>query len=341
MDRLRTMESFVRVARSGSFTTAASQLGISRALVSRHVTDLERRLGVRLLNRSTRWLNLTERGQSYLEVCEQLLGNLETSERAIAREQDEAAGTLKVVAPKSFGSLNLADAVIAFARAHPRMRVLLTLDDYAFLPYDFVERGFDLAIRSAITRDSALLSRQVAKLEWIVCAAPQYLARNGPPQTPSDLLQHACIAHFHPQSMERDWVFDGPGGRRSIVFEGVFVTNSALVARKAALGGLGIALLPRYAVADDLASGALVQMLKRYRIPTRLVLAVYPRTVAAPQRVRLLVDFLIDWFARSDPNRAALPPDGRAAHDRLAGSPRRAVTRPSSSPASASARRSR
>src|SRR6185503_8022698 len=174
---LRTMESFVRVARSGSFTAAAQQLGISRALVSRHVTDLERRLGVRLLNRSTRWLNLTDQGQRFLESSEQLLGDLEKSERSLVREHNEPAGTLKVVAPKSFGSLNLADATIAFAQAHPRVRELLTLDDYAFLPYDFVERGFDLAIRSAITRDSALVSRQVATLEWIVCAAPDYIAR--------------------------------------------------------------------------------------------------------------------------------------------------------------------
>lgn len=311
------MESFVRVARSGSFTTAAQQLGISRALVSRHVTDLERRLGVRLLNRSTRWLNLTDQGQRFLESSEQLLGDLEKSERSLVRAHNEPAGTLKVVAPKSFGSLNLADAVVAFAQAHPRVRVLLTLDDYAFLPYDFVERGFDLAIRSATTRDSALVSRQVATLEWVVCAAPDYIARKGFPQRPSDLTKHACIAHFHPQSVDRDWVFEGPGGRASIAIEGVFVTNSALVARRAALAGLGIALLPQYGVAAELRSGALVPLLTQYRVPTRLVLAVYPRTVAAPHRIKLFVDFLIAWFLKNDPN-AALPPRAiRAAARRL------------------------
>lgn len=160
--------------------------------------------------------------------------------------------------------------------------MLLTLDDYAFLPYDFVERGFDLAIRSAATRDSALLSRQVAKLEWILCAAPEYLALQGPPLAPSDLVRHACIAHVHPQTIDRHWVFDSHDGRQSVAVEGAFVTNSALVARKAALNGLGIALVPRYAVSADLRSGSLVRLLTRYRVPPRLVLAVYPRTVAAP-----------------------------------------------------------
>src|SRR6185503_14063186 len=164
------------------------------------------------------------------------------------------------------------------------------------------------------TRDSALVSRQVATLEWIVCAAPDYIARKGLPQRPSDLTKHACIAHFHPQSVDRDWAFEGPGGRASIAIEGVFVTNSALVARRAALAGLGIALLPQYGVAAELRSGALVPLLTQYRVPTRLVLAVYPRTVAAPHRIKLFVDFLIEWFLKNDPN-AALQP--RAAARRL------------------------
>jgi len=307
MDRLRTMESFVRVARSGGFTTAATQLGISRALVSRHVTDLERRLGVRLLNRSTRWLALTDHGQRYLEFCERILSDLAKNERSLVRRESDLAGTLRVVVPKSFGCLNLADAVVAFAQAHPHVQIVITLDDYAFLPYDFVERGFDLAIRSAVRRDSALVSRQIATLEWIVCASPTYVARNGAPQAPADLAEHACISHFHPQSIDRDWTFQGPGGRISIRIESDFVTNSALLARKAALAGLGVALLPRYAAAGDLRTGALRRLLPQYEMAERLALAVYPRTVAAPHRVKLFIDFLTAWFARNDPNAEAPP----------------------------------
>ena len=128
MDRFRTMESFVRVVRAGSFTIAASQLGLSRALVSRHVSELESRLGARLLNRSTRSLNLTEEGTAYLEFCERVFRDIESNERAILRTRQEPVGMLKLMAPKSFGAMHLSDAVIAFAKLQPRLRVLLTLE---------------------------------------------------------------------------------------------------------------------------------------------------------------------------------------------------------------------
>ena len=153
MDRFRTMESFVRVVRAGSFTIAGNQLGLSRALVSRHVGDLERRLGVRLLNRSTRSVNLTDEGRAYLAFCDKVFADIEQGERQVARAPEEATGTLRVVAPKSFGSLHLADAVVAFAAAQPKLNVSRSLEDVSFRrPYEFVERGLDLALRSAAVR---------------------------------------------------------------------------------------------------------------------------------------------------------------------------------------------
>jgi DNA-binding transcriptional LysR family regulator len=140
-DRFRTMQSFVRVVRAGSFTLAANQLGLSRALVSRHVSDLESRLGLRLLNRSTRALDLTQEGRQYLEFCEQMFRDLEHKEDEIARVRAAPEGTLRVLAPSSFGTLHLADAVIAFAKAQPRPRVSLLLENTWFRQDDFTQRG--------------------------------------------------------------------------------------------------------------------------------------------------------------------------------------------------------
>src|SRR5262249_34431317 len=148
LDRFRTMESFVRVVRAGSFTIAANQLGLSRALVSRHIGELEDRLGVRLLNRTTRSVSATDAGRSYLEFCEQMFREIDASEHALRRGREEPVGTLRLVVPKSFGTIHMADAVIDFARIHPRLRVTVILEDVGFSRgYDFVERGLDLAVR--------------------------------------------------------------------------------------------------------------------------------------------------------------------------------------------------
>ena len=156
MDRFQVVESFVRVAHGGSFTKAAMQLGLSRALISRRIMDLEARLGVRLLNRSTRSVSLTEEGSAYLVHCEQLLNDMETAEREIARSGKAPLGTIRVLAPKSFGVVCLSDAVIAFSHKHPQIRVSLSLSDFTFRPGDFVEDGFDVAIRIADIRNSSV-----------------------------------------------------------------------------------------------------------------------------------------------------------------------------------------
>jgi DNA-binding transcriptional LysR family regulator len=307
MDRFRTMESFVRVVRAGSFTIAANQLGLSRALVSRHVSGLESRLGVRLLNRSTRSLNLTEEGRTYLEFCEHVFGQIESNERAIVRTRAEPAGMLKIAAPKSFGTLHLADAIVDFATDHPRLRVSLTLEDVSFRrPYDFVERGLDLALRISSLPNSSVIERRIAACDWVVCAAPDYLARFGRPGTPADLADHDCLVHLNVAANDRIWRFEetkGKGRRsRSVKVNDGFSSNSALALRKAALAGLGIAAVPRYIVVDDLASGALVTVLPRHRLPQRPLLAVYPRANPTPQKIEIFLDFLTDWVKAHDIN---------------------------------------
>jgi DNA-binding transcriptional LysR family regulator len=299
------MESFVRVVRSGSFTIAANQLGLSRALVSRHVGDLEQRLGVRLLNRSTRSLNLTDEGRDYLEFCEKVFHDMEANERAIVRARVEPTGTLKLAAPKSFGSLHLADAIVAFAQAQPRLRVSLSLEDVAFRkPYEFVERGLDLALRISSLRTSSLIEEPITLLDWIVCAAPDYLARAGRPNRPEELTGRPCLIHANVTPNDRIWRFEGGRGKAasSVKVSGAFFSNSALALRKAAAAGMGIALLPRYSVADDLAEGTLTQILTRHRVAPRPLFAVYPRTKSVPQKIHIFVEFLRTWIDGEDIN---------------------------------------
>lgn len=201
--------------------------------------------------------------------------------------------------------MHLSDAVIDFARTQPRLRVSLMLDDVSFRTYDFAEKGLDLALRVSAIRNSSVIARNIAYLDWVVCAPPDYLARAGKPATPADLARHSCLVHVNVAANDRIWAFDGPKGRHSVKVNGSFFSNSALTLRKAALAGLGIALLPRYAVADDIASGALVTLLPRHKVPARPLLAVYPRAVAVPQKVQTFVDFLTAWMAKRDVNHAA------------------------------------
>lgn len=298
MDRFRTMESFVRVVRAGSFTTAASQLGLSRALISRHVSELETRLGVRLLNRSTRSISLTDEGASYLDFCEKVFRDIESNEHAIQRVRLEPAGALKLLAPKSFGTLYLSDAVVAFAKAQPRVRVSLLLENTPYGgSYDFAERGIDLVLCFSTQRASSVAEQEIAAMEWTVCASPEYLARAGVPQAPADLSNHACLLHVGTSVNDSIWRFEGPKGPVTAKVRGTFFSDTAMALRTAAIAGLGIAVVPNYAVRRDLAMGSLVEILPSYRMPARPLLAVYPRTPAVPPKVQAFIDFLKAWLA--------------------------------------------
>jgi len=299
MDRFKTIDRVVRVATAGSFSAAAKQLGMSRALVSLHVTDLEKRLGVRLLNRTTRSLTLAEAGTNYLEFCQRMLAEIAEQESSIARLQKDPRGSLKVAAPKSFGTLHLSGAVVSFSAKYSAIQLSLILEDYSFRAYDFVEQGLDVAVRLGDLPASTLVARKIAMLQWIVCASPEYLARRGEPKAPADLGKHACLAHVNLDPNDHAWRLHNSDHVIAVKIAGAFSSNSALVLRKAALAGLGIAYLPRYCIDEDLKSGALRQLLPRYSPPERPIYVVYPSASRVPERVRTFVDFLADWFGKS------------------------------------------
>jgi DNA-binding transcriptional LysR family regulator len=301
MDRFRTMDSFIRVATARSFSAAAKQLGMSRALVSLHITDLEKRLGVRLLNRTTRRMTLTDVGASYLDFCQHLLAEMNEQESTITQLQREPRGSLKVTAPKSFGTLYLSDAMVGFSAQYPDIQVSLILEDYSFRAYDFVDNGLDVAVRLGDLPDSSLIARKIATLQWVVCASPKYLARHGEPMTPADLGAHTCLAHVNLDPNDRAWRLHSSDHVISVKISGAFSSNSALVLRKAALAGLGIGYLPLYCIEDDLKSGALRRLLTNYSPPQRPIYVVYPPVARVPERVRTFVDFLAQWFGKTTP----------------------------------------
>jgi DNA-binding transcriptional LysR family regulator len=302
MDRLKAMHSFVRVMHAGNFSTAARQLGVSRALVSRHIIDLEHHLGFSLLSRSTRSVVPTDDAYSYLKLCERVFRELE-GEQQFVRDRGKNAGTLKVVAPKSFGTLNLSDAILDFAQAEPNFRISLSLEDFSFRPYDFIEKGYDIAICISSISDSALISRRIAALDWVLCATPEYVQRHGKPSRPAEVKHHPCLVHLNLEFNDRIWRFEGDASRSSIKIDGPFRSNSVIVLRKAALRSLGLAILPRYAIAADLSSGALIPLLQRHRLAPRPLSAVYPRPFARLPKIRTFVAWLARWFREHDPNR--------------------------------------
>jgi DNA-binding transcriptional LysR family regulator len=312
MDRFKTMESFIRVARAGSFTTAAQQMGMSRAMISRHIQELEGRLGARLLNRTTRFVKLTDIGAAYFEFCQELLGEIDERERSIIRPQSQLQGSLKISASRGFGTLCITDAVAQFSLEHEQIVVTLLVGDFSPRAYDFVEQGLHVAIRLSPNRDSAIAARKIGTLNYVVCASPTYLSRHGQPKVPADLSKHKCLHHSSLRG--RLWPLKGPRGLESIQIDGYFSSNLSLVLRKAALAGLGIAMLPMYCAMNDLKAGSLVRLLEKYEVPERPVYALFPHSKLIPATTRAFIEFLVGWF--KDPasplsmTAGKLPPKG-------------------------------
>ncbi len=291
MDKLTSMRVFTHVAKHGSFTAVATELAMSRAMVTKHVSQLENSLGVRLLNRTTRSLSLTEVGKLYLERCEQIFADLEETELAISSSQPK--GTLKICAPPSFGVFHLAPAIPDYMEQQPEVKVELSLRE-SFV--DLVAAGLDLAIVVGSLDDSSLISRRLATVDLLVCASPRYLHKFGTPTTPSELKQHNCLVNFsHPPTDE--WPFrHADGTMETVKVKGTMQSNVADALHMAALKGLGLALLPAYMVGTDLFSRRLRVVLGELRPLPVEILAVYPHRRHLSPKVRTFVDFLAARF---------------------------------------------
>lgn len=293
MDRFLEMKVFAAVVDAGSFTAGADVLGMSKAAVSRHVAELEERLGVRLLHRTTRRLSPTTEGEIFHARCRELLGNLDEAEAEISSRVGEATGLLKLNVPVTFGLMHLAPLWPAFMAQHPRLALDITLSDRVA---DLVEEGYDAAVRIAQLGPSSLISRRLASTRMVVCASPDYLARRGEPVHPQDLLRHDVISYSLSASGE-NWSFSGPDGEVTVKVAPRVRTNSGDTCRAAALQHQGIILQPTFIVGQDLAQGTLREILPGYRSGELGIHAVYPSRKFVSPKLRLLIDFLVDAFA--------------------------------------------
>lgn len=290
MDRLTGMQVFVHVARAGSFAAAAREMNMSRAMVSKHIMNLENELGVRLLNRNTRQVSLTEAGADYLERLGHILSDIEEAEAALTQLNTEPRGVLRVNAPPSFGAFHLVPMIAQYMQTCPRVRVELTLTDKSA---DMVEEGFDLAIEVGRLADSSLVARTLAHSRLVVCGAPAYLKRHGIPQTPEDLAAHNCLtsSRFPPRD---EWPFRGPNGDAFHKVSGSFRSNIGDAVHRMAVNGVGLTMLPTYMVGQDLKKGRLQAVLTEYEPSPYVIAALYPDRRYLPAKVRNFLELLAD-----------------------------------------------
>ena len=293
MDTVSGMRAYVAVVAAGSFTAAAERLGMSKALASKYVRQLETRLGTRLLNRTTRSLSPTEAGRAYFQQAQRLLEELDELEASMGAAQAVPRGHLLVAAPVTFGEMYLVDAAADFLAAQPQVSLEFRLSD-RFV--NLVDEGLDLAVRIGRLDDSGLVARRLGASRLVACAAPAYLAHAGRPAHPRDLDHHDCVLDANHRGP--GWRFEAVTGEAIEVRpRGRFRANSAAAARKMALDGGGVALSPGYVVADDLAGGRLERVLTGFTLPETPIQAVYPHARHLAAKVRAFVDFLQQRFA--------------------------------------------
>jgi DNA-binding transcriptional LysR family regulator len=293
MENLTDIAVFVRVVECGSFTKAADQLELSRAVISKYLSRLEDRLGVRLLHRSTRRLSLTEAGAELFHASRGALERIDEAESAVARLQSEPKGRLKVNAPMSFGVLHLSPALPEFLRRYPGIHVDLHMDDRIV---DLYEEGFDVGVRIAHLADSSLVAKKLAPCRQLLCASPAYLEEFGEPQTADDLTSHNCIL-YHYLATANVWHFTAPNGRQiPVAVQGNLRTNNGIASREAAVRGLGILHTPTFYVGAELRTGTLKKILVEYTLPELGIHAVWPQRAYVPPKVRAFVDFFAACF---------------------------------------------
>ena len=286
---------FSAVVDASSFVAAADSLGMSKAAVSRYVSELEQRLGVRLMHRTTRKLSLTPEGEVFLARCRDILASIESSEAEISTRSVTASGLLKVSVPVSFGIRHLAPLWSEFLSDHPQVTLDVQLADRVI---DLVDEGFDLAVRIARLPDSSLISRQLASTRLVLCAAPSYLKRRGTPAHPSELAQHDVLG-YSLMAMGDQWQFTGPEGPVSVKVRPRMWTNNGDSCVAAALQGSGIQLQPTFLIDDELASGQLVEILPQFRSVELGIYAVYPSRKFVLPKVRAMVEFLANELGQA------------------------------------------
>ncbi|WP_114418921.1 LysR family transcriptional regulator [Marinospirillum perlucidum] len=292
MDRIQAMRSFICIVNEGSFTQASERLDLSPQLVSKYVSQLEEHLGVRLLNRTTRRLHLTEAGEGYYPRAKQLLNELDDLENQLTDLQTETRGRLRISAPVSFAIRHLAPLVSAFQKQHPAVSIDLQLNDRKV---DLVEEGFDLALRIGHLQSSSLIAKRLAPVRLALCASPEYLDTQGRPQEPADLNQHRYLRYSYMNLSREDSLYPWLQGRHEDR-QGEVTSNNGDVLIEAALAGAGIALQPTFIAGQALQEGRLERVLPEYEPASMGLYAVYAHRNLLAGKIRQFIDFMEGYF---------------------------------------------
>jgi DNA-binding transcriptional LysR family regulator len=293
MEDLERMAIFARVVETKSFSEAARRLNLSKSLVSKQITQLERSVGARLLNRTTRAMSLTEAGAVFYEHCARIVEELEQAKSAVGQFHLEPRGLLRLSASVAFGTLHIAPALPDFLARYPEVQIDMEIKD-RFV--DLADERFDVAIRIAEDPGQNLAARRLAVVKRKICATPEYFTRHGVPRTPQDLEHHNCLTYtyFNPQD---PWRLSGPTGDISVAAKGNLRLNDDEALSETVLKGLGIAVLPTFIVGKHLQAGRLQSVLSDYAPPERHIYAVYLPNRHVSPKVRAFIDFLVERFA--------------------------------------------
>jgi DNA-binding transcriptional LysR family regulator len=294
MDRFEDLQAFIAVVETGSFTAAADRLDTAKSAVSRRISGLEQRLGVQLLRRTTRRLDLTDSGRSFYERSARILADLEEAESAVAQSHGELRGRLRVALPLSFGLRHMSAPIASFQERHPHVDFDLDLNDRRI---DLLEEGRDLAVRIGLMRDSTLIARKLFEVKSVVCASPAYLRSNGAPESIASLQDHPCLVYGNLADPGR-WHYTGTGGEERVVRVKVALTaNSGEMLCSLAMAGRGLTMLPTFIVHEAIRRGELLPVLTDTQWPVLPAYAVYPAVRHLSYRVREFIDFLVETFS--------------------------------------------
>lgn len=292
MDKLNSIRVFLQVARLGSFSAAAQYLGISKAMASKHVSQLEAGLDVRLINRTTRHLKLTESGVLYRDRVQGILDELEATESSVTKLSAEPAGTLRLMAPTSFGSFHLTRAIVGYRKKFPKVNIDMV---FTGRTPDFVGEGLDLAIRTGELKDSNQVARLLSHSRLVVCGSPEYFEEKGMPDSPTDLTGHNCLI-FSPRSPTGAWPFTIDGKAVTVRVNGNVKANTGDALRIAAIKGCGLIQSPTYMVGLDIKAGRLKPVLEQFEPPALNIYAVYLHRQHLSAKVSTFVDYLYDLY---------------------------------------------
>ena len=291
-DVLAGMRVFTAVVEAGSFAAAADKLDLSRGMTSRYVAQVEAHLGVRLLNRTTRRLSLTDAGQDYYQRAAQVLAMVEEAERAAAQGAAAPRGTLRINTSVGFGARHLGPAISDYLTRYPSVKVDVVLNDRVV---DLVEEGFDVAVRIARRVDPGLVARPITRARLVACASPDYLRRHGIPKTPADLARHNCLTYAY-SGPQNEWRFTRRGREQVITATGNLHGNNGDIISTAAAEGLGVIVQPTFLLHELLRTRRLVRVLAEWEVADSTIYAVYPSRQFLAPKVRAFIDLLLERF---------------------------------------------